>query len=313
MWEGGMATRKNGKGSVRQTKIGFLGATTPTIWSAYVFALDSRLRELGWIDGANAVIDYQWAEGQPKKFKSLANYFVNNGVDIIITSGTGAALAAKEATEDEGIPVVFAAAGDPTKAGLVKSFAQPGGNVTGLSNEQAHLAGERVKRLLRAFPDMERLGIVGNGASANVQPDIDAVVAACGRKIETVPCDIRKSGQITSAIQGLKGKVDALYVCTDLLLTTHEVAVNVAAATVQLPTMHAFREYVEAGGLMSYGPDIPSMFERAAELADNILRGADPATIAVETPDTAEFVVNTSTASAIGVTLPKGLGAKPVH
>ena len=124
--------------------------------------------------------------------------------------------------------------------------------------------------------------------------DIDAVIAAAGRNIDTIVCDVRQTGQITTAIQGLKGKVDALYVCTDLLLTTHEVAVNVAAASVQLPTMHAFREYVEAGGLMSYGPDFPAMFERAAELADSILRGADPATIEVEAPDTAEFVANTA-------------------
>jgi putative ABC transport system substrate-binding protein len=313
MWEGSMAMRKNGKGSVRQTKIGFLGATTPTIWSAYVFALDQRLRELGWIDGANAAIDYQWAEGKPSEFARIAKSLVNNGADIIITSGTGAALAAKDATEDEGIPVVFAAAGDPKKAGLVKSFAQPGGNVTGLSNGQADLAGERVARLRKAFRDMETIGILGNTTSTNVQPDIDAVIAAAGKSLDTVVCEVSKAGQITSAIQRLKGKVDALYVCTDLLLTTHEVAVNIAAATVQLPTMHAFREYVEAGGLMSYGPDVPAMFCRAAELADSILRGADPATIAVEVPDTAEFVVNTSTANAIGVTLPKGLGATPIH
>jgi putative ABC transport system substrate-binding protein len=313
MWEGSMATHKSGKGSVRQTKIGFLGATTPTIWSAYVFALDCRLRELGWIDGANAVIDYQWAEGKPKEFDRIAKYFVNHGADIIITSGTGAALAAKYATADDPIPVVFAAAGDPKGAGLVKNFKKPGGNVTGLSNGQADLAGERVAKLRKAFPGMETLGIIGNTASANVQPDIDAVIAACGTSLDTVVREVGTAGQIIKAIQGLKGKVDALYVCTDLLLTTHEVAVNVAAATVQLPTMHAFREYVEAGGLMSYGPDVPAMFRRAAELADSILRGADPATIEVEVPDTVEFVANHSTASAIGVTLPKSLGAKPVH
>ena len=308
-----MASRQLSQRAVRQTKIGFLGATTPTIWSAYVFALDRRLRELGWIDGANAVIDYQWAEGKPKEFARLAKHFVDNGADIIITSGTGAALAAKQATADDPIPVVFAAAGDPQGAGLVKTFKRPGGNVTGLSNGQADFAAERVARLRKAFPDMETLGIVGNTASANVQPDIDAVIAAAGKRLDTVVCEVSKAGQITPAIQGLKGKVDALYICTDLLLTTHEVAVNIAAASVQLPTMHAFREYVEAGGLMSYGPDIPAMFERAAELADSILRGADPATIEVEAPDTAEFVVNHGTAKAIGVTLPKGLGAKPVH
>ena len=307
-----MATRKSSKGSVRQTKIGFLGATTPTIWSAYVFALDNRLRELGWIDGANAVIDYQWAEGQPKAFARIAKYFVNDGVDIIITSGTGAALAAKEATEDKGIPVVFAAAGDPKGAGLVKNFKRPGGNVTGLSNGQADFAGERVVRFARRFPTWRPSASSGTPPAPTFSRTSTRQVR---RGQEPGHRGLRSPQGRPDHLgdPGTEGQGRRALRLHRFLLTTHEVAVNVAAASVQLPTMHAFREYVEAGGLMSYGPDVPAMFERAAEIADSILRGADPATIEVEAPDTAEFVVNTSTANAIGVKLPKGLGAKPVH
>jgi putative ABC transport system substrate-binding protein len=299
----------------RQATIGFLGATTPRAWSPYIAAFEQQLRKRKWINGDNAVIDYQWAEGQSKRFTELAEYFVGHNVDIIVTSGTGPALAAKRATAKRAsykmpIPVVFAAAGDPQGNGLVKEFKRPGGNITGLSNGQTDLAPQRVDKLRQVLRRLKRLAIVGNFDSPNVPPEFKAVQArASERGIKTVKCDIGQASQIAPAIDQLQGRVDALYVCTDLLLTTHQVALNIAAASARLPTMHSIREYVETGGLMSFGPDFEGIFVHAATLVDSILRGANPGDIAVEQPKTGKLVVNQSTARSIGLSIPKGIGA----
>ena len=289
----------------RQATIGFLGATTPAVWSNFVSEFDKRLRDLGWIDGSNVVVNYQWAGGLDKKYASIiAKHFAD--VDVIVTSGTPAVLAAKKATKK--IPIVFASAGDPRRTKLVASLKRPGGNVTGLSNGQPNLARRRLDELRKVVPGLQRLAVLGNRRNRVVQLEIDQLKKYTKRlKIETVICDIRRPSQIRSAIKKVRGKVDALYVCTDPLITTHLVAVNTAAASAGLPTMHAFREYVDAGGLMSYGPDFRAMFGQAAELVDEILRGADPAQIPVKLQKGCELVINPDTAHALGLTIPRGV------
>jgi ABC-type uncharacterized transport system substrate-binding protein len=290
----------------RHATIGFLGATNPSIWSSFVEAFDKRLRELGWIDGGNVTVDYRWAEGREDNYARLAKDFAGRGVDVIVTSGTPAALAAKRATKT--IPVVFASAGHPVHSKLIASHKRPGGNVTGLSNGQADIAARRLDELRKVVPHLKRLALIGNYGN-HVHPlEMEQIQKRARRLgIDTVICDIRRAAQIGPAIKRLGGKVDALFVCTDPLITNHHVAINTAAASAGLPTMHAFRQYVEAGGLMSYGPDFAGMFAGAADLVDKILRGEKPADISVKRQTKCELVINHDTAYALGLSIPKGV------
>ncbi len=286
--------------------IGFLGATTPSAWNAFVAAFEKRLHELGWIKGHNLDIIYQWADGRHEHYDKIAQDLVESGVDLIVTSGTPAVIAAKKASKT--IPIVFAAAGDPVRTGLVSSLARPGGNVTGMSNGQTDLAARRLDELRKAVPHLKRLAIIGNRANHVVKMEIEQLEKRARRlKIEAVTHDIQSAGQIAPTIKRLEGNVDAIYVCTDPLLTRHMTSINILAAGAGLPTMHAFRDYVESGGLLSYGPDFRQHFSHAADLADQILRGKKPASLPIKLNKSCELVVNTNTAKAIGLKVPPGV------
>ena len=304
-----MAVRNIARGgaSAKRAIIGFLGATTPTVWHGFVEAFEQGLRRRGWVDGANVDIDYEWALGDSKEFAAIAKKFARKKVDVIVTSGTAPALAAKAAAKN--IPVVFASAGDPRRTGLHSKAGK--GIVVGYSNRQTELAIDRFDRLHRVVPTLKRLGILGNGGAKPVNLEMDRLVARAKRfKIKTVVADVRKPGEIAPKIKALRGKVDALFVCTDPFVTTHHIAINIAAAAADLPTIHAFREYVEGGGLASYGPDFRVLFEGAADLVDQILRGVGPRQIVVrDLKPVHELVINRSTAKALGVKIPKGLKA----
>jgi putative ABC transport system substrate-binding protein len=290
----------------RPATIGFLGATKHAAWSEFIAPFEQQLRDQGWISGHNLEIDYRWADGQADRCEKIAKEFANNGVDVIVTAGTSAVAAAKKATKT--VPIVFAAAGDPARTGLVKTLAHPGGNVTGLSNGQTDLAGKRLQLLRQAVPSMKKLGIIGNRASANVQLEIAALEKAARKlKLETTIRDVRKEPDIASAIKGMKGKVDALYVCTDPFVTHHQIGINTLAAGAGLPAMQAFRHHIEAGGLIAYGPDFRDLFRGAADIVDKILRGTKPEDIPVKLAKQCHLVVNLHTAKALGLALPKGL------
>jgi ABC-type uncharacterized transport system substrate-binding protein len=285
--------------------IGFLGATTPTTWSVYVAAFLQRLRELGWVDGRNMTIEYRWAQGRSDRYAQIAAEFVRRKVDVIVTSGTGPTIAVKKTTSV--IPIVFATAGDPVGTGLVKSLARPGGNVTGLSNQQTDLAGRRFELLREIVPGFRRLGIMGNIGVPNAVLEMKAVEAAAAKfGLETAVLKIKKAEDIAPGIESLRGRVDALYICTDPLLTTYRVRINTIAISEKLPTMYPFREYVQSGGLMSYGPNLPDLFRRAGEHVDKILRGTKPADIPVEQPIKYDLIVNTTTAKALGLKVSEG-------
>jgi putative ABC transport system substrate-binding protein len=284
--------------------IGFLGATTPTIWSGNVAAFLQRLRELGWIDGRNIAIEYRWAGGRDDTYAELAAELAQRKVDIIVTAGTTAVLAVKKETST--IPIVFAAAGDPVRTGLVSSLARPGGNVTGLSNLQTDLGGRRLELLSEVVPGLKRVAILGNVDSPLITLEMEGVEAAAKKLgLEAFRLEVRKADDIVPSIEGLKGVADALYVCSDPFLTTHRVRINTLAVSQKLPTMNAFREYVVAGGLMSYGPSFPDLFRRSGDYVDKILRGAKPADIPVEQPLKFNLVINTTTAKALGLTIPE--------
>ena len=286
------------------TTIGFLGATTPTIWSANVTAFQNRLRELDWIDGRNVSIEYRWAQGRDDRYAEFASEFVQRKVDIIVTAGTTAVIALKKATS--AIPIVFAAAGDPVRTGLVSSLSRPGGNVTGLSNMQTDLGGRRLSLLREIQPNVKRVAVLGNFDNPLIALEMEGVKEDGARLgLETFKLHVTKAEEIVPAIQSLKGVADALYICSDPFLTTHRVRINTLAIAQKLPTVNAFREYVVAGGLLSYGPNFPDLFRRSADYVDKILRGAKPADIPVEQPVKVDLVINNTTATAIGLTIPE--------
>jgi putative ABC transport system substrate-binding protein len=282
--------------------IGFLGATTPSVWSEFVDAFVQRLRELGWIDGRNIAIAYRWAEGHEDRYAEFAAEFVRLNVDVIVTAGTAAVIAARQATSV--IPIVFAAAGDPVGTGLVASLARPGGNVTGLSVEQTDLGGYRLQLFHEVIPGLRRVAIMGNVDSPNVVLEMNAVQAAAPKLgLETLRLEVRTTEDIWPGIMSLKGKADGLYVCTDPLMVTNRVSISTLAISEKLPTMNAFRAFVQAGGLMSYGANFPDLFRRAGEFVDKILRGTKPADIPVEQPVKFDFIINLTTAKALGLTI----------
>jgi putative tryptophan/tyrosine transport system substrate-binding protein len=288
----------------KQPTIGFLGATTPTIWSSFVAAFLQRLRELGWIDGHNLAIEYRWAEGREDRYNDLAADLVGQKVDVIVTGGTSAVIAVKQATSV--IPIVFATAGDPVGTGLVASLSRPGANVTGLSNQQTDLASYRLELLREVVPSIRHVALLGNVSSPNVVLEMNAVQAAAPKLgVETIRLEIEKAGEIVPSIESLKGRADALYVCTDPLLTVNQVSINTLAIKERLPTINAFRQYVEAGALMSYGPNFPDLFRRAADLVDKILHGAKPSELPVEQPVKFDLIINLTTARALGLTIPE--------
>jgi ABC-type uncharacterized transport system substrate-binding protein len=285
--------------------IGFLGAD-PSIESKRVAAFVQRLRELGWIDGRNLAIEYRWAEGRNERYAENAAELVRLKVDVIVTVATVPTLAAKQATAV--IPIVFAASGDPVGTGLVASLARPGGNVTGLSSQTAETAGKRLELLREIFPGLGRLAImgnVGNPISVLELGEVQAAARAFG--LEVITSELRRAEDISPAFDALKGRADALYVCTDPLVNTYRIRVNTLALAARLPTMHFFREYVEAGGLMSYGPNPSDLLRRAADYVDKILRGAKPSDIPVEQPTKFDLIINLTTAKALGLNIPPTL------
>jgi putative tryptophan/tyrosine transport system substrate-binding protein len=288
--------------------IGFLGTATPSDMSQWVAALSQRLRELGWIEDRTIAIEYRWAEGRSERYVEIADEFVRLKVDAIVTTG-GAVVAAKQATSV--IPIVFAAAVDPVGDGLVASLARPGGNATGLSIQATDTSGKRLELLREVVPGLRRLAIMGNVGYPAVVVEMGAVQAmARNLGVEVATLEIRQAEDIAPAFESLKGRADGLYVCADPLVTARRVRINILALGARLPTVHGFRELVDAGGLMSYGPNFPDLFRRAADLVDKILRGAKPADIPVEQSNKFDLVINLTTAKALGIAVPPLLLAR---
>ena len=285
--------------------IGFLGTTTPSAWVDYVPAFVQRLRELGWVEGRTVAIEYRWAEGRNDRFGEIAAEFARLKVDIIVTSG-GAGVAAKQATST--IPIVLALANDPVGSGLATSLARPGGNVTGLSLLAPDLAGKRLENLRRVLPDVRRLAILGNaGYPAAVVEMVDLQLTARKLGLEAMIPEVRRAEDMAPTIEQLKGRVDALHVCADPLISTNLVRINALALAAQLPTMHGARYYVDGGGLMSYGPNYRDMFRRAGDYVDKILRGTRPGDLPIEQPTKFELVISLKTAKALGITVPPSI------
>jgi len=290
--------------AARLPTIGFLGQSTPVVESERLDAFLKRLRELGWIEGRTVAIEYAWGQGSSERFAEIAADFVRLKVDVIVTSGTANVIAAKQATSV--IPIVFAVAGDPIANNLVASLARPGGNVTGLSTVATDLAGKRLELLRMAVPGFRRLATIGNVGNSLAVLEMKEVQAAAARfGLEAAALEIRRAEDITPAFEALKGGADALYVVADPLVNTNRARIHTLAMGARLPAIYNAKEHVEAGGLMSYGPNFRELYRRAAEFVDKILRGAKPADIPVEQPTKFDLVINLTTAKAIGLTIPE--------
>jgi len=281
--------------------IGFLGAD-PTAFSPWTNAFVARLRELGWIENRTIAIEYRWSEGRTERYAEIAAEFVRLNVDVIVTVGS-AVPTVRQATST--IPIVFAVGIDPVGTGLVASLAKPGGNVTGLSLQAANLAGKRIELLREVVPLLHRLAIIFN--AGNTQPVLEMEETQAAARVlglAVTPLEIRNASDIAPAFDAVKGQTDALYVAIDQLMVANLPRILTLALGARLPTIFSTRDFVHAGGFMSYGPNYTDLFRRSADYVDKILHGAKPGDIPVEQPTRFALVVNLTTAKALGLTIP---------
>jgi putative ABC transport system substrate-binding protein len=293
----------------RQPTIGLLVAGTPASHGKWVAAFLQRLGELGWIEGRTVAIEYRWAEGHMERFAQIAAEFVKLKVDVILVTATPAVLAAKQASSV--IPIVFTTVTDPVVTGLVASMARPGGNVTGLSQQTTQLGGKRLDLLREILPRLRQVAVIYNPANPSTVSEMEEVrVAARTLGLEIAALEVRRAQDVAPGINLLKGRAEALYVLTDPFVAINQLQINALALEARLPTMHALREYVESGGLMSYGASFSDLFRHAGDYVDRILRGAKPAEMPVEQPTKFELVISLKAAKELGLTIPPLLLAR---
>jgi putative ABC transport system substrate-binding protein len=297
------ATHAQQSGKLRT--VGFMGQSTRSAASEWVAAFVQRLHELGWIEGGNIAIEYRWAEGREERFAGIAAEFVRLKVDVIFT--TGAAVAAAKKRSHRLSRSCSRSAGIRVGSGYVTKLARPDGNVTGLSSQSTDLVGKRLERLREVVPGLRRLAVMANvGYSAGVLEMGQVQAATRALDLPVAMLEIRTASDIAPAFETLKDRADAIYVVTDPLVIASRIRINTFALGARLPTMHGFREGVEAAGLISYGPNFPDQFRRAAEYVDKILRGAKPADLPVEQPTRFDLIINLTTAKALGLNIPEG-------
>jgi putative ABC transport system substrate-binding protein len=288
--------------------IGLLSSSTAAAERPRRAAFVQRLSELGWIEGRGVMIEDRAAEGVIERAGEIAAEFARLKVDIIVMAGDAQVLAAKRVTE---IPIVFAAAGDPVGNGVVASLSRPGGNVTGLSVQLSDTAGKRVEVLREVVPALRRLAILGNVANPVVALEFGAAeTAARTLGLDTIRSDFRRAEDIPGAIEQLRDRADALYVCVDPLVIANRARIFMLAFAARLPVVHSYKDNLEAGGLISYGPDILDLYRRTAGLVDKILRGTRPVDIPVEQPTKFEFAINLKTAKALDLNIPPNILAR---
>jgi putative ABC transport system substrate-binding protein len=286
--------------------IGLMGSGTPATLGELPRAFVGRLAEIGWVEGRNVMIEYRWGEGRTERFAEIAAEFVRLNVDLIVTHNTPPTLAAKKATST--IPIIFATAGDPGGSGIVSSLSKPGGNVTGLSSQAPEIAGKRVELLRELMPNVRRLGVLIDTNNPYAERDVSEAQKAAGvLGIEMTIARVQKADDIEPALDRLRSQAQALYILAVPVLLTHRTRIIEMAFAAGLPTIHDVREYVDSGGLLSYGPNWVAMWSQAAVFADKILRGAKPGDLPVEQPTLFSLVLNAATAKALGLVIPNSI------
>jgi putative ABC transport system substrate-binding protein len=284
-------------------RIGFLRAGQPP--TTFIEGFHQGLRERGYVDGQNVVVEFRVTDGSLDQLPRLAEELVRAKVDVILASAAPPALAAKKATTS--IPIVFVGVVDPVELGLVQSLGRPGGNITGLAMTSADLAGKRLELLREVVRKLKRVAVLWQPASPTNPIQLKGAEAAArtlGIQLQPVP--VRGPNDLDSAFKAARG-ADGLLHVDSLLFTTHRVRLARQAAESRLPAIYGYREMVDVGGLMSYGPHLPDLYRQAARYVDRILRGANPADLPVEQPTKFEFVINLTTAGALGLTIPPAL------
>jgi putative ABC transport system substrate-binding protein len=294
----------------RIPRIGILINTPASVQSAQVEAFRQRLRELGYVEGNNILIEYRYADGKLERLPDLATELVRLKVDVIVASAPRAVFAAKKASAT--IPIVFAVATDPVGLGLVSSLARPGGNITGLSLMAPDLDGKRLELLKEAFPKVARVAFLWfpGAPTGNLSlKEMEAAAKALGVKLLSL--EVQSLDDFESAFARAKRDgAQALLTTPHSLINTQQRQVLDFAAKNRMPAMYHASDFVEAGGLMSYGPNQADLWRRAADYVDKIFKGAKPADLAVEQPKKFEFIVNLKAAKQIGLTIPPSVLAR---
>jgi putative ABC transport system substrate-binding protein len=288
-------------------RIGFLGNSTAALEANLVGPFREGLRDLGYVEGRSVLIEYRWAEGKYERFPALISELLALKVDVIVTAGTPATLAVKKATTS--VPLVMIAVGDPVGTGVVPSLSQPGGNVTGLTSISTEMDAKRLELLREVVPNVSHIAVLWNAASPlQVLAEKQVQAAARALRMKVLSLGVRTQEDIDGAFVAMvKERPDALLVLADRLLLHHRARIMDFAARQRLPGVHAYRELVEAGGLMSFGPSYADMHRRAAYFVDRILKGAKPGDLPVERPATFDLVINLKTANALGLTIPQSV------
>jgi putative tryptophan/tyrosine transport system substrate-binding protein len=291
-------------------QIGYLAATKAAAVAARVAAFRQGLRELGYVEGKNIVVEYRYADGKADRERELATELAHLKVAVIVATGPSVTRAAKEATST--IPIIMSQDPDPVASGFVASLARPGGNITGLSNLSAELSGKRLELLKEIVPNLSRVAVLGDSNEpGNAQILKEMELAAGALKVKLEYLDVLTFKDIETAFRtATKAHADGVVLLGSAVFNAHRIQIVELAAKSRLPATYTRPEYVDAGGLMTYGPSINDLFRRSATYVDKILKGAKPADLPVEQPAKFELIINLKTASQIGLTIPPNVLAR---
>ena len=291
-------------------RIGFLNASSPSAVAARTEAFRQGLRELGYVEGKNIVIEWRHAEGKLDRLPALVAELLRLKVDIIVTGGPGSTRSAKEATST--IPIVMAQDPDPVGNGFVASLARPGGNISGLATFAPELSGKRLELLKEIIPRLSRVAVLGSSTRPGYAQELREVELAAGAfKVQLQQLNILDPKDIETAFRAAsKGRADAVLVLTSPVIISHRSQVVDLAVKNRLPAIYPQTEYTETGGLLYYGANTPDLFRRAATYVDKILKGRTPADLPVEQPMKFEFIINLKAAKQIGLTIPPNVLAR---
>jgi putative tryptophan/tyrosine transport system substrate-binding protein len=285
------------------SRLGFLGISPASAYASRIAGLRHGLRELGYVEGKNITIEWRYADSKAERLPDLAMELVRLPVDVIIAAGVEPTHAAKQVTTT--IPIVMGQSGDPVAAGLVASLARPGGNITGLTLLAAELNGKRLGLLAEAAPGTSRVALLTRPVVlyGPMRQEVEAAARVLMTQLQVV--EARDPGEFEGAFRAIaRGHAQALMTLPDPMIWTHRTRIAELALKGRLPTMFPEREFVDAGGLMSYGPSLPDLWRRAATHVDKILKGSKPGDLPIEQPTTFELVINLKTAKALGLTIP---------
>ena len=304
---GGTCAIARAQARLNPRRIGYLSSTTRAADSDVIAALVEGLRERGWMEGANLRVEYRWASGNVGRLPELARELLRNDVEVIVAVGTSAAVAARKSTTT--LPIVFGNISDPVGSGIVTSLSRPGGNATGRANMLNTISAKLVELLREAFPSARRIAILWNPENAAKKLEFDECSAAAkALSMQVRSVEVHTAHELDAGFRAiLNDRPDALLVFIDSTTISRKAAIVAFAAMNRLPAIYQWREYVQAGGLMSYGPNAGYEWRQAGLLVDRILRGASPGELPVEQPTRFELVINLPTARELGITIPQSL------